>query len=163
MPEVGEVIPPFEALLTTGKIFRFPRDLEKAFSIIVVYRKNQCVPCRAQLEYLRDTYSQVLERESQIIAISYPPPEESARVAAELKLPYSILCDPEGKVLKLLGAINIQQLQTLGSINSGLIYPTILVVDRKGTTLFKLVTKKTATRQEFARVYSTLEKLQPIP
>ncbi len=162
MPEVGEIIPPFEAMLAMGEIFRFPQDLQKPFSVIVVYRKNECVPCKTQLEYLRDAHSQVIERDAQILAISYPPPEETARVAVELALPYSILCDPEAKVLKLMGAINIERLKTLGAINSGLIYPTIFIVDRKGTILFRLVTKKTATRQEFAQVFSALEKLKKI-
>ncbi len=159
MPEVGESIPPFETQAATGRLYHFPQDLQTPFAIIVVYRKNLCIPCKAQLEYLRDAFPQLLTLGAQIVTLSYPPPEEGAKIAGELKLPYPILSDPEGKVLKLLGAINTDKLSSLKSIHSGLIYPTVLIVDRNGTVFFKLVTKKTATKQEFMQVNGELEKL----
>jgi peroxiredoxin len=160
MPEVGDMVPPFETMMATGKSFRFPRDLQMPFSVLVVYRKNLCGPCKIQLSYLRDAYPLLLAKGTQIITLSYPPPEESAQIAVELKLPYPILCDPEGNVLKLLEAINTDKLISGGSIHSGLIYPTILIVDQKGMIYFKLVTKKTATEQEFTQVNAALEKLR---
>ncbi len=162
MPEVGDVVKPFETQTANGKKFLFPQDLLTTFTILVVYRKNACVPCRVQLEYLREAYSLLLAQGVHIIAISYPPQEESARVAIELQLPYPILSDPEGKVLKLLEVINEDKLKLGGAIHSGLIFPTIFIVDRQGKILFKLVTKKTATRQEFAQVYPMIEKFKKI-
>ncbi len=162
MPEVGDIVTHFETNTATGKLFRFPHDLHTQYTILVVYRKNACVPCKVQLEYLRDAYSSLLAKGAQIIAISFPPPEESAQIVAELKLPYQILCDAEGKVLKILGAINVDKLASGGVIHSGLIFPTIFIIDRKGAILFKLVTKKTATEQEFTQISTALENLKII-
>ncbi len=160
MPVEGDTIPPFEARTARYDIFHFPHDLQMSFTILVVYRKNACVPCKVQLKYLRDAYAAMLVKGAQIIAISFPPPEESAQIAIELKLPYQILCDPEGVLLTKLGTINVDKLASGGIIYSGLIFPTIFIVDRKGVILFKLVTKKTATPQEFTQVYTTLERLK---
>ncbi len=160
MPDVGKILTPFETQTADGHIFRFPHDLQMPFTILVIYRKNACVPCKIQLEYLRDAYSSLLAKGAQIIAISYLPPEESAQITVELKLPYQILCDPEGTVLKILGALNTAKLASGGVIHSGLIFPTILIVDQNGTIRFMLVTKKTATEREFAQINTALEKLR---
>ncbi len=162
MPEVGDIVPPFETKMATGKLFQFPRDLQTLYSVLVVYRKNLCGPCKVQLNYLRDAYPLLLAKGTQIITLSFPPPEESAQVASELKLPYPILCDPDGSVLKLLGAINVDKLLSGGTIHSGLIYPTIFILDRSGKIFFKLATKKTATELEFAQVDSVIDKLTKI-
>jgi len=162
MPDVGGFVPPFECSSTSGKFFRFPADLTTSLAVLVAYRKNQCTPCKAQLGYLREKYAEVVAKGAQLLAISYPPLEESVDVVTELNLPFPILSDPGGKILALLGAINIEKLQSGGIIHSGLVYPTIFILNGMGKVLYKLMTKKTATKQEFAQVCSALETLRNI-
>ncbi len=160
MPEIGENISPFEAFSTKGMVFQFPHDLTKSLVIFVVYRKNQCTPCKAQLEFLKEEYQQIFDAGAEVLAISYPPIEETKKMVSELNLPYIILSDPQGKILALLGAINVKKLQSGGVIHSGLIYPTIFILNRGGKVLFKLVTKKTASQEEMKEILKTLTQIK---
>ncbi|OLS12996.1 MAG: bacterioferritin comigratory protein [Promethearchaeota archaeon CR_4] len=160
MAEVGSNVPPFECFSTSGKIFRFPSDLSMPLAVLVVYRKNQCTPCKAQLEFLREKFEEFNAKRVQLLTISYPPLEESLDVVKELNLPFPILSDPEGKILTLLGAINGEQLQSGGKIHSGLVYPTILILNGVGKVLYKLVTKKTASRDEMGQIFRFIEEIQ---
>ncbi len=159
MPDIGEFIPPFEAPSTKGTVFQFPHDLTKALVILVVYRKNQCTPCKAQLEFLGEEYPQILDAGTEVLAISYPPLEETKKMVSELHLPFTILSDPQGKILASLGAINVEKLQSGGVIHSGLIYPTIFILNRGGKVLFKLVTKKTASQDEMKEILKDITQI----
>lgn len=160
MPDVGDFIPPFEVNSADGEIFHFPRDLEEPYLVVVIYRKNTCKPCREQLSYLRDEYAIVQARQAELVALSFPPPAESAATELEMGLPYRLLCDPEARVLELLGALNIEKYHATEQIHSGLVFPTIFLLGQNGEILFKLETKKTATREEFHQIFHTLDTLQ---
>ena len=157
---MGDIIPQFTLFSTNGKIFRFPEDLKKNRVVLVIYRKNLCTPCKTQLLFFKDEYQHILAADAEVIAISYPPVEESKTMVNELKLPFPILSDPQGKVLIMLNAINTNKLYSSGIIHSGLIYPTILICNNTGKVLFKLVTKKTASPEELKNILMVLANFQ---
>ncbi|HMF32007.1 MAG TPA: redoxin domain-containing protein [Candidatus Lokiarchaeia archaeon] len=156
MPEIGDSISLFEVMSANGTIFHFPADVVEDLLVFVVYRKNDCAPCRVQLNYLSEDYVVIKAAGAELVALSYPPPEESIIVQEELNLPYRLLCDPEANLLEQLGAINAEKLHAAKQIHSGLVYPTIFLFEKSGKVRFKLETKRTATQEEFESIYTYL-------
>jgi peroxiredoxin len=78
----------------------------------------------------RDCYGEFLGTGIDVAAISADEPIRSASVARELRLPFTLLCDPGRKVMARWGLLNRNE-------KGGIAYPACFLVDRNRKIHFR--------------------------
>ncbi len=85
------------------------------------------------------------------MALVVDPPEANAAMVEKLDLPFPILSDPSGDVLRSLGAFDPE---------AGIGLPTILVLDPEGRETFRCRGRDFADRPDDQDVLGALEALR---
>ncbi len=103
MPAVGEKAPDFELLNQDGETVKLS-DFRGQTVILFAYPKADTPGCTTQACGLRDNFPQFQEKDATVIGISPDQPEALKKWIEKIELPYTLVSDPEHKVLEAWGA-----------------------------------------------------------
>ena len=103
MPAIGEVAPDFELLNQDGESIKLS-DFRGQTVILFAYPKADTPGCTTQACGLRDHFPRFEEQGATVIGISPDQPEALKKWQAKIDLPYTLVSDPEHKVLEAWGA-----------------------------------------------------------
>ena len=120
---VGDKVPYFELPDQQGYPWSLSGELEIGPVVLVFYRGDWCSYCNGQLAGYARRFAEFERRGAQVAGISVDPPDDNARLVGKLRLPFPLLSDPRGDLLKRLG---------LWDAREGVARPSVLVLDRSG-------------------------------
>jgi peroxiredoxin Q/BCP len=103
MPAIGEVAPDFELLNQDGETVKLS-DYRGQTVILFAYPKADTPGCTTQACGLRDNFPRFEEQNATVLGISPDQPPALKKWQAKIDLPYTLLSDPEHKVLEEWGA-----------------------------------------------------------
>lgn len=101
--KVGDKAPDFTLLDQDGKPVTLSKVLEAGPVILAFYPKAFTPGCTKQNSNFRDKYGDVAGKGAQVFGVSTDDVPTQKRFKEELKLPYSLLSDPGGKVAEQYG------------------------------------------------------------
>ncbi|MEM6643173.1 MAG: peroxiredoxin [Bacteroidota bacterium] len=102
MLKKGDKIPDVQLLNSKNESVNL-RDYIGKPLVIFFYPKDNTQGCTAQACGFRDHYDEFLAYDASIIGISKDTPGSHEKVISKRKLPYPLLTDQKGKVLKAFG------------------------------------------------------------
>lgn len=118
---VGSEIADFELPDQQGYPWCLSGQLEEGPAVLVFYRGDWCPYCNGQLASYARNSEQFERRGVQLAGISVDPPENSARMVGKLRLPFPLLSDPRGELIRRYG---------LWDDADGVASPSVIVADR---------------------------------
>ncbi len=96
----------------------------------------------------RDRHAELTALGFGIAALSVDPPERSRALAAQLALPFPLLCDQAREVVRAWGLYNREE-------KGGIAYPATFVLDRERVVRFRSL-DRTASRVELGGLFAFL-------
>jgi peroxiredoxin len=117
--------------------------------VLVFYRGDWCSYCNGQLASYARQIDEFEKREAQIVGISVDPPPNNARMVGKLLLPFPLLSDPEGELIRLCGLWNAEE---------GVAVPSIAVVDQSAEVRYLYSGSDFADRPGDDEVFAALDK-----
>ena len=104
----GQTVEPYpapkvEAVNQDGKSVKLEDYYLKGLTLVYFYPKANTPGCTAQACSLRDAYDDLTKAGVQVIGVSTDGVEAQKKFEQKQKLPFTLLADPEGKVLKAFG------------------------------------------------------------
>lgn len=107
LPSKGHCLRDFEGIATDGRVIHLS-DYRGLANLVVI-----AVDCREEttrlVQEMAREYEKLHEQEADVLLIVRTSGEESARTTGELKLPFPILADVEGRIHRMLGATDSQE------------------------------------------------------
>lgn len=85
----------------------------------------------------RDRFAELTSLGLGVAAISVDTPDRSLALAEQLRLPFSLLCDPTRHVVRTYGVFNESE-------RGGIAYPATIVLDRDRTVRFRSLDRTTS-------------------
>jgi peroxiredoxin len=152
----GDPFPEFTLRSSTGEPFSSAQNRGRSTALYIFYRGGWCPFCVAELTGITGYYQQIEERGVELYAVSTDAPEASERLRKHLRLGFTFLSDPEGKVLDLL---NIRH-RSAGPRGDDIAYPTQILVDADGVVRW---TYESAYERLRARPEQVLEAIAALP
>jgi cytochrome c biogenesis protein CcmG, thiol:disulfide interchange protein DsbE len=120
----GDAMPPYTAKLLDGQ----PFDLaaEKGNVILLNVWATWCGPCRYEIPELQKLHDEYGKRGFKVVGVSVDEgdPAEVKQFAADQKMTYPVVLDPEGRIANLL--------QTM-------VLPTTVLIDRSGKIVWRQI------------------------
>jgi peroxiredoxin Q/BCP len=120
---VGDVAPPFTAVLQDGSTFDSASVLGKKAVVLFFYPKDNTPVCTKEACAFRDSYEAFSAAGAEVIGVSSDSPASHRSFAEKHRLPFPIISDHDRKLRKLFGVPN-----PLGVIPGRVTY----VIDRQG-------------------------------
>jgi peroxiredoxin len=120
---VGEKFPAFILPDEQGEPFNLRRKLADGPLMLVFYRGDWWAYCNGQLVSFARDYEEFEERGVRIAGISIDPPSRNATMVEKLDLPFRLLSDPRGELIKHCDLWN----------EEGASEPAIVALDKSGT------------------------------
>ena len=98
------VKPPYDAPAISsidqdGKAVNFAEVYKKGITIVYFYPKADTPGCTKQGCSLRDAYADLTAQGAQVFGVSVDKPEANKKFKDKYHLPFTLISDPEGKVL----------------------------------------------------------------
>jgi peroxiredoxin Q/BCP len=121
--QVGEKAPEFSLPDARGEPVRLADFRGRSEVVLFFYPKDYSPICTAEACSFRDSYELFSESGAEVIGISADSSRSHQRFAAGLRLPFSLLSDPGGRVRRLYGVS-----QTWGILPGRATF----VIDREG-------------------------------
>jgi len=100
---VGDTMPSFVLKDQDGKLFDTRDYTGKKILVIYFYPKDESSVCTKEACTFRDSYSDFEKAGAMVIGINYGSVESHKSFQKNHQLPYTLLSDPDNKVLKLFG------------------------------------------------------------
>jgi len=101
--KIGDPLPALTAPDQDGK----PLDLgtygSKGFLLVFFYPKANTPGCTAQACSLRDSHAELTQKGVKIVGVSADKTDSQKEFVTRQKLPYPLLADHEGKIIKAFG------------------------------------------------------------
>lgn len=121
---VGQRIPPYAAKRLDGSPFALADERDKV--VLLNVWATWCGPCRFEIPELQGLHNKYAARGFEVIGASVDEgdPQIVKDFAAEQKMTYPIVLDPEGKIAGLLDAS---------------VLPTTVLIDRNGRIVWKKI------------------------
>jgi len=94
----GMPAPPFEGMDQNGNLIRL-QDLRGKKVILYFYPKDDTPGCTKEACNLRDNYAALQQAGYTIIGVSADPIESHKKFAEKYSLPFSLIADPEKKII----------------------------------------------------------------
>ena len=120
----GDPMPPYSAKMLDGR----PFDLaaEKGNVVLLNVWATWCGPCRYEIPELQKLHDEFSARGFKVVGVSVDEgdPAEVKQFAADQKMNYPVVLDPEGRIANLL--------QTM-------VLPTTVLIDRDGKIVWRQV------------------------
>lgn len=95
--------PRVEAVDQNGKVVKLADFYAKGLTLVYFYPKASTPGCTKQACSLRDAYEELSMAGVQVIGVSTDTVESQKKFTEKQRLPFTLLADPEGKVLKAFG------------------------------------------------------------
>jgi peroxiredoxin len=124
---VGESFPTFILPDEQGEPFDLRSELADGPLMLVFYRGDWWPYCNGQLVSFARDYEEFEQRNVRIAGISVDPPSSNAVMVDKLDLPFHLLSDPWGDVIKHCGLWNEEE---------GISEPAIVALDKSGTVQY---------------------------
>jgi len=99
--------PKLEALDQDGKAVKLTDFYQQGYTLVYFYPKADTPGCTAQACSLRDAYEKLTEAGVKVIGVSIDKVESQKKFATKHKLPFTLLADPDGKVIEAFGVKKI--------------------------------------------------------
>ncbi len=145
---LGQTVPYFELPDQQDYPWGLSGQLEVGPVVLVFYRGDWCPYCNGQLAGYAREYEEFDKRGAQVAGISVDPPGNNARMVGKLLLPFPLLSDPRGELIKRYG---------LWDEEEGVAVPSILVVDRSGEIRYRYSGSDFADRPGDEAVFAALD------
>lgn len=120
---VGDVAPPFQAVLQDGSQFDSASVIGKKTVVLFFYPKDNTPVCTKEACAFRDSYEKFTAAGAEVIGVSSDSPATHLAFAAKHRLPFPIISDTDRALRRLFGVPN-----PLGVIPGRVTY----VIDRQG-------------------------------
>lgn len=101
--EPGAKAPAFEAMDQNGSLVRLQDFRGKSAVVLYFYPKDDTPGCTAQACSLRDGFSAIKSAGAVILGVSADTGDSHRAFAEKFHLPFSILADPERRVIEAYG------------------------------------------------------------
>jgi peroxiredoxin len=147
---VGSKAPDFELPDQQGYPWCLSGELETGPVVLIFYRGDWCSYCNGQLVSYARNFEEFEGRGAQVAGISVDPPDNNARMVGKLLLPFPLLSDPRGDLIKRYGFWDEEE---------GVARPSIVVVDRSREIRYFYSGSDFADRPGDAEVFAALEGL----
>lgn len=105
MLKVGELAPDFQAQDQHGSALTLGSLLARGPLVIYFYPKDFTPVCTAQACTFRDASSELAAQGANVVGVSSDPVESHQRFAHKYSVPYSLIADPERRIIKPYGAV----------------------------------------------------------
>ena len=122
--EEGKLAPAFTLEDTTGKPVSLA-DFRGKDVIVYFYPKDDTPGCTKEACGFRDSHKELQKLDAVVLGISPDSPESHAKFVAKYGLPFTLLCDPERKVMEKYGAFGEKMMY--GKVTQGVIRSTVWV------------------------------------
>ncbi len=99
----GMPAPGFEAKDQSGKVVRLADFKGKQAVVLYFYPKDDTPGCTAQACSLRDGHGAILASGAVVLGVSADDQTSHAAFAAKFNLPFSLLADPDKKIIEAYG------------------------------------------------------------
>jgi peroxiredoxin Q/BCP len=104
MLKVGSLAPEFSAQDQHGKTLTLSSLLERGRLILYFYPKDFTPVCTAQACTFRDASEGLAELGANVVGVSGDRDDSHQRFSAEHRVPFSLIADPERRIIKAYGA-----------------------------------------------------------
>jgi peroxiredoxin Q/BCP len=101
--KVGDSIPVFSLRDQNNSLFNSSDYTGKKILVIFFYPKDESTVCTKEACSFRDNYSDFIKTGAMVIGINSGSVDSHRNFINNHQLPYSILSDPDNKVLKMFG------------------------------------------------------------
>jgi peroxiredoxin len=163
MPEQlrpGQALPEFAAVDESGRAVR-SSDLHGAAAVILFVRGNWCPFCTRQVADLADRYKEILDLGAKLILITPKPLQTTRRVADIFGVDFDFWLDGDLAVTRSLGLDLRSGVpgKHRDDYGADTLWPTSLVVDKKGIIRYTALSRFIADRPNPATLVAQLKKL----
>jgi peroxiredoxin Q/BCP len=121
--DVDSRAPDFRARDVLGREINLADYRRRNNLVLFFYRNSECQTCREELADLADEYLLISEQDGEVIAISTDGIDAAKNMAVDLHLPYPVISDPAGDIIKLYGVYDD---------DTATAFPTLILIDRNG-------------------------------
>lgn len=101
--DVGDTLPSFTLLNQNDSLFKIEDYVEKKILVIYFYPKDETMVCTKEACAFRDSISDFTNAGAMVIGISSDTPESHRAFIKNHNLNFTLLSDPDYKVLKMFG------------------------------------------------------------
>lgn len=105
--KVGDPIPPLTVPDQDGKPFDLAAYGSHGLLLVFFYPKANTPGCTAQACSLRDANTELTQKGVRIVGVSADQPDSQKEFITKQKLPYPLLADHDGKMIKAFGVEGI--------------------------------------------------------
>ncbi len=158
-PAVGAAVPvTIAAVDHQGKARQFA-DLSGENGMILVFSRSMewCPYCQRQAIDANSHAAEFAALGTPLVLLTYDPVEKLARFANRQNIAYTLISDPESKIIDGFGLRNADYGPE--SIAHGVPHPAIFVIDSKGVVRAKLMEEGYKARPEIADVLAAAQNL----
>lgn len=158
-PAVGDKAPAVAAIDSTGKARTLSQVAGRKGTVLVFFRSAAWCPfCKAQLIAMNDLAAAGLaQRGYALVGLSYDDPAVLAKFAAERKVAWPLLSDPQSKVID--GWQLRDPAYPAGNRANGVPRPAVYVIDRKGVIRARLMEENYRNRPQPEAVLAAVDAL----
>ncbi len=158
--EVGQRAPDFYAQDLEGRLVSLRSLIENQKTLLLFYRGGWCPICNKQLAGLAQDYDKFKDLNTKIVAISSDEAQKGQELLKKLRLPYTLLSDPNFEAIDRYGVRvgNRDMLAKMKRIKS-YATPSAFIIDEQGIIRYKHVGKDAGDRPKNEEL---LEKLREI-
>ncbi len=144
--------PFFETLTHTHERFAVETDAHGRLTVLVFYRGHRCPYCRRYLTKLAEIYPKLVEKNARLAAIS-PEPRSTARaLAKDLHLPFALLSDLDGELMRRFGTRNT-------FAGGRLPHPAVIIIDSIGRLRFRSIDRDFRRRTTVRTILNVIDQL----
>jgi len=104
----GDIAPDFHLSDSMGNL-RHLSDFRGRRVVLYFYPRDNTPGCTKEACGFRDAYPDYQARDIVVLGISTDDAKSHTKVATKLKLPFLLLCDPEGKVATVYGCYKLKK------------------------------------------------------
>ncbi len=125
---VDSEAPDFKARDVLGREFSLAGYRGRNNLVLFFYRNHLCQTCREVLRDLAGHYGYIVHQDGEIVAISTDGIDVAKDMAVDLHLPFRVISDPDGGIIKEYGVYNA---------DTDTADPTIFLIDKNGVVRFR--------------------------
>ena len=100
---IGETAPDFELKSQAGETVSLYKSLEVGWVVLFFYPKDHSPVCTTEVCAFRDAYADFRDAGAELLGISSDSAESHRAFSQKQRLPFPLLCDPDGTVAKRYG------------------------------------------------------------